>query len=85
MKDIKKFTYHELINELRERKYALSIWSIEDIDMTIEDMKDDDECKDINLSEEQKYKILVDLFEDNDKSDDFDCIKIKIMEIHSSL
>ncbi len=79
---IKEFTDQELIQELRNRNYALSIWSISDVDQAIDDLKEHEpeEYANLELSEDDKADILTDLFEDNDKSDDNEMITEKVIE-----
>jgi hypothetical protein len=72
----------DLINELRNRKYVMDIWSINDVDEIIDDIIEDnpEEYKDLTLPDEVKMEILRDLYEDSDKSSDFEMIREKIEE-----
>lgn len=87
MKTIKSFTDQELIDELRNRNYVMDIWSINDVDEVIDEVREEqpEAAGDLGLSEYDKLKILKDLYEDNDKQDDFNMIKEKVIEKWNSI
>lgn len=82
MKNLKKYSDQDLIQELRTRQLAVSIWSIDDVNQAIDDLKEDeeDDFGGCDFSDKEKHKMIIDLFEDNDKSDDFDALRITIVE-----
>ncbi len=83
---LKKFTDNQLIVELRRRKNVFDVWSLNDINGVISDMKEDDsDYESMNFTEDQKMEILKSMFEDNDKSDDFAGLRQAIIEKFNEL
>ena len=86
MKTIAKFTDDQLIEELRKRKYVISIWSINDVNQVIDDIREDEEeYKNLYLSDYRKIRVLKYMFEDNDKSDDFEGLRTAIIEAYNEI
>lgn len=75
------FTTDELFNELRNRKIALGVWSLDDTKQMIDDIKEDDEdYKNLEMPEEIQYQIIVNCFEKNDKFADNEFLRSEIID-----
>jgi len=82
MADLKNFSDEELISELRNRRYAFTTWEIEDVTFILDDLKE--ECYDfdgLDLTDQEKYNLLVPIVQDFDKSEVKNFIEDAIIEL----